>query len=80
MSCPYYRREFVEHCLVCPEGITLPAIAREAICSKKKHKDCMMFRYAHLVSLTGRKTLQEISLMGKTRPRRSTTGRGTSPR
>lgn len=67
MACPYYRGELVGHCLVCPEGLTLPAIARKAICPTKKHKDCMMFRYAQLVSMTGRKTLQEISLMGKTR-------------
>jgi hypothetical protein len=66
MACPYYRRKFVEYCLVRPVGITLPAIAREAICSTKKHEDCMIFRYAHLVSLAGRKTLQDISLMGKT--------------
>ena len=71
MACPYYRRELVEHCLVCPEGLTLPAIAKKAICSTKKHKDCMMFRYAHLVSMTGRKTLQEISLMGKTQRNKS---------
>ncbi len=66
MACPYYRKESVEYCLVRPVAITLPAIARKAICPTKKHKDCMMFRYAHLVSMTGRKTLEDISLMGKT--------------